>query len=139
MIFTDVHEPLADDINQLKKGLLNFNAPYTTGLIDESVACFIKDSEGLVLGGALAKIYWGWLYIEWLWVDQSLRGKNAGTELLDRVEAYALKQSVSNFRLETTSFQALDFYLKRGYEVFAELADMPPGETTYYLKKNAAA
>jgi hypothetical protein len=35
----------------------------------------------------------------------------------------------------TGSFNALPFYLKRGYTVFGELPDMPPGHTQYFMCK----
>lgn len=38
-------------------------------------------------------------------------------------------------QVETLSFQAIGFYLKSGYQVFAQLDDKPPGHTWYYLKK----
>ncbi len=51
------------------------------------------------------------------------------------MEQYARSKGISNFHLETTSFQALPFYQKQGYQVFGELPDMPPGHTTYFLRK----
>lgn len=38
--------------------------------------------------------------------------------------------------LDTFDFQAKDFYLKNGYEVFGVLEDCPKGHKRYYLKKN---
>jgi ribosomal protein S18 acetylase RimI-like enzyme len=37
--------------------------------------------------------------------------------------------------LETTDFQALGFYKKRGYQEFARLENQPPGHICYYMKK----
>ena len=51
------------------------------------------------------------------------------------MEEYAISKGITNIRLETTSFQALDFYITSGYTVFAELPDMPNGHTSYFLKK----
>jgi hypothetical protein len=36
---------------------------------------------------------------------------------------------------ETADFQALDFYLKSGYEVFGKLEGKPKGTTWYFIKK----
>ena len=58
-----------------------------------------------------------------------------GTRLLGTMEQYARSQGITNYHLETTSFQALPFYQKQGYAVFGELPDMPPGHITYFLKK----
>ena len=81
------------------------------------------------------KIKWDWLYIEGLWIDDSLRGKNWGSTLLKSVEDYAFSKGISNYRLETTSFQAFGFYKKMGYSTFGELSDFPPGHVSYFLKK----
>ena len=78
---------------------------------------------------------WGWLYIERLWVDEALRGQGVGTRVMARMERVALAEGVHRFQVGTTSFQALDFYIKQGYEVFAQLEDHPPGCTDYMLKK----
>ncbi len=51
------------------------------------------------------------------------------------MEEYALSKNTTNIRLETTTFQALGFYVKAGYSVFGELADMPKGHTSYFLQK----
>ena len=37
--------------------------------------------------------------------------------------------------LDTFDFQAKDFYLKHGYEVFGVLDDCPKGHKRYYMKK----
>lgn len=38
--------------------------------------------------------------------------------------------------LDTFDFQAKDFYLKHGYEVFGVLDDCPMEHKRYYMKKN---
>jgi len=90
-----------------------------------------------VLGGILGEIKWGWLHIDGLWVDESLRRDGWGTRLLGTMEQYARSQGITNYHLETTSFQALPFYQKQGYEVFGQLPDMPPGHVSYFLRKMA--
>jgi hypothetical protein len=51
------------------------------------------------------------------------------------MEQCAQGKGITNYHLETTSFQALPFYQKQGYEVFGQLPDMPPGHISYFLKK----
>jgi len=53
---------------------------------------------------------------------------------MDRAEAEARAMGVSQAYLETTAFQALGFYEKRGYQIFAQLKNQPPGHICYYLK-----
>ena len=54
---------------------------------------------------------------------------------MDQAEAEAIAMDVQQAYLETTDFQALDFYKKRGYHVFAQLENQPPGHICYYMKK----
>jgi hypothetical protein len=37
--------------------------------------------------------------------------------------------------LDTFDFQAKDFYVKHGYEVFGVLEDCPEGHVRYFMKK----
>ncbi len=56
---------------------------------------------------------------------------------MDRSEAEAIAMGVQRAYLETTDFQALGFYRRRDYEVFAQLEDQPPGHVCYYLRKTS--
>lgn len=75
-------------------------------------------------------------YLELLFVDEAHRNKGLATILLQRVEKEAKAMGVSLVHTDSYEFQAKDFYLKQGYEVFGVLNDCPQGYTRYYLKKN---
>ena len=127
--------PQSDDLDALRAGLSGYNLAMAGSHQREQIASFIKDEEGKVLGGILADIKWGWLHVDWLWIDEHIRKDGWGARLLGTMEQYALSQGITNFHLETTSFQALPFYQKQGYSVFGELPDMPPGHVSYFLRK----
>lgn len=135
MRITEVSQPQENDFEVLKNGLNGFNEQHTGTLFREKISSFVKDENNQTVGGILGEIKWGWLYIEGLWVSDSVRSKGLGSSLLNKLESYATSKGVTNFRLETTSFQALDFYNKQGYVVFGQLPDMPPTFTSYFLKK----
>lgn len=128
-------EPGDDEIEAVRKGLVAYNEKFTGEIPQVPVGCFARDETGRIVAGAHGKMMWGWLYTERLWVDESLRGKGIGSEVLARLERMALAEGIHRFHVGTTSFQALDFYIKQGYEVFAQLEDHPPGYTDYSLKK----
>jgi ribosomal protein S18 acetylase RimI-like enzyme len=127
--------PTDDEFNALVLALNQYNESQAGPLTKEKVSCFIKDDLGQIKGGIIGDIAWGWLYIEGLWVEPTLRKSGWGSALVTAIEDYAQLLGVTNFRLETTSFQALAFYQKLGYSIFGELEDMPPGHTCYFLKK----
>jgi GNAT superfamily N-acetyltransferase len=98
--------------------------------------CFVlhgPDEE--IVGGVLGEVYWGWLYVDLLWVQDDLRGRGYGHRLMTVIEQQAQQRGAKNAYLDTFSFQALDFYERQGYQVFGELEDYPPGHQRYFLKK----
>jgi len=96
---------------------------------------FVKNARGETLGGLMGGIWGGWLQIGFLWMDESMRGKDWGTRLMDHAEAYARERGCHSVVLDTHSFQARPFYEGRGYEVFGTLDDFPKGHKKFYLRK----
>ena len=118
MRITEVSEPADKDFDVLKNGLNGFNERYSGSLLKEKLSSFARDENDQTVGGILGEINWGWLYVQGLWVSDSARSKGLGSKLLEKLEMYAAAKGVNNYRLETTSFQALGFYKKHGYVVF---------------------
>ena len=127
-----------DEIKILDEYLFSFNnskVPFTQSpkLVLQNYA--IKE-KGKIIAGIKAVTYcWGILYIEMLFVNEEYRGQNFGSQLLNKVESEAKAIGSSLSHLDTFDFQAKDFYIKAGYEVFGILEDCPPGHKRYYLKK----
>lgn len=92
--------------------------------------------EGKIVAGLTGDTYWGWLYISLFWVDESLRGRGLGGELLAKAEAIAIERGCHSAHLETHDFQDVAFYQKRGYVLFGQLDNLPPGHTKFYLWRN---
>ena len=81
-----------------------------------------KDESGKLLGGFRGEIYFHWLFVNVLIVQEHERGKGLGTRLLLEGEARAKAKGALRSRLDTFEWQAPGFYLKRGYR---ELLKMP--------------
>lgn len=107
--------------------------------LGKSVHVFLRDQEGRVVGGTTANVFGGWVYISLLWVEESLRNRGYGTELIDRLEREAMGLGCRWAHVDTYSFEARPFYERLGYEVFGVLEDYPEGHCKYFLKKRLAA
>ena len=100
------------------------------------VAFFLRDEADSIVGGVNGNYgTFGWLYVNALWVDESLRGRGFGQELMQRIETEAARNGAKNAFLNTMSFQAPEFYKKLGYRVFAELEDFPGEHSRIFLRK----
>ena len=98
--------------------------------------CFVIQGPGQkIMGGVIAAIYWDWLYIDLMWMQDELRGCGYGSRLLKRAEDEARKRGAKHAFLDTFSFQAPGFYEKHGYRVFGELQDFPQGCQRYFMTK----
>ena len=98
--------------------------------------CFVlRAPDEEVVGGVIGATYWAWLYVDLMWVKEELRGRGYGQQLLMLAEEEARKRGAKNAYLDTFSFQAPEFYKKRGYQVFGELKDFPQGHQRYFLTK----
>lgn len=91
-----------------------------------------------VVGGVYGKLLLGnMLSIDVLWVEEHYRDRDFGTNLMRTIENVAKQLGSRISIVDTFDFQALDFYLKNGYEQFGVIDDCPcPGNKRYYLKKN---
>jgi GNAT superfamily N-acetyltransferase len=129
----------AADARFLSERIVEFNSslvPFTQSPPFVPIAYGFKDGRGDRLGGITATVYcWKVLCIDVLWVSENYRGKGVGSELLRAVEDEAREMGCALAHLDTFDFQAKNFYLKHGYEVFGELDDCPPGHKRIFLKK----
>src|ERR1700741_3355746 len=91
------------------------------------VRLFLRDDEGAIKGGLLGDIYFGWLYVSILWVDEAHRREGWGRRLLAAAEEQAIERGCHGAWLDTFSFQAPEYYQPLGYELFGSLEDYPPG------------
>lgn len=101
-----------------------------------NVHFFLRDDNGKIAGGVSGN--WGsfgWLYVNILWVRDDLRGHGYGKQLMDLIEAEAIKHGCKNAFLNTMSYQAPNFYKKLGYTVFAELENFPDEHSRLMMRK----
>lgn len=96
----------------------------------------VEGVNGEIVAGILSKMYcWNCLYIDTLWVKQDYRNEGLGSKLLKEVEKMAIENGCHLIHLDTFDFQAKDFYLKHGFQIFGTLDECPQGHKRYFMKK----
>lgn len=131
---TDEESNLIDNV--INKYNLS-KVPFTQNPTFISIDRVIKGLDGDVLAGINSELYcWNCLYIQVLWVKEGFRQHGYGSRLLSEVEKIAKEKGCKLIHLDTFDFQAKDFYIKHGYEIFGVLEDCPLEHERYYMKKN---
>jgi ribosomal protein S18 acetylase RimI-like enzyme len=127
--------PSETDVQYIHDNLNAFNRNVGfTSEVRKFLVC-VKDDEGIIRGGAVCHIFWEWIFVGLLWVDDRYRGRGWGSEIMQAVEKYARENRCIGVFLDTVDFQAPGFYSKLGYEVYGILEDMPRGQKRYYFRK----
>lgn len=119
--------PGAGDIARVREGLRQFNESHVGDDRHQSVTVVARDEHMQALGGLLGGTYWGYLYIDVLWVDEPFRNHGIGTRLLRSAERQAEERGCRYAHVDTHSFQGVDFYKRHGDVIVGELQDLPPG------------
>ena len=95
-----------------------------------------REEEGNLIAVLHAQQVLKNIHIKALVVDREHQKKGLGASLLVELEEKAEKAGVSSITLSTKSYQARDFYIKQGYEIYASLEDVPQrGVTKYHFIK----
>ncbi|MEN1935240.1 GNAT family N-acetyltransferase [Paenibacillus sp. 102] len=102
----------------------------------QEIHLFLKDENRKIRGGILGEICWNWLEIHTFIIDEDIRKLGYGTKLLLEIEQIALEKNCDFIKVDTLSFQALDFYKKHGYQEFGVLDNVGRDFKHYYLKKD---
>jgi len=126
-----VHGPARREIG---KGLLAFNEA-TVGKANYWRLTITVRDKGRVVGGLAAESYWGWMYVNLLWMQERYRSKGWGASLLKAAESEARKRGVHHVYLDSFTFQAPGFYKKLGYREFGRLKRFPAGHERVFLTK----
>lgn len=127
--------PAAADRHVVGRGLGRYNRAAYGRLRGRLRWILARDGDGAVRGGAKCALAWDWLYLDWLWVEESLRRQGLGGRLLGAAEEVARKAGCLGVHLHTWSFQAPAFYPRFGYVEAGRIEDMPPGATRYWFSK----
>ena len=136
--WTTTDELTSDELGFLEDRIYEFNVE-ATGIADGRwLGVLVRDESGALVAGLAGTTWGGCCKVRDVWVRADLRGKGLGTRLLDAAETEARRRGCRQIVLSSHSFQAPEFYRKRGFEVFAVIDDDPVGHREVYLRKRLA-
>lgn len=134
LLVTD--QPSDRDVGELDEAINAFNLA-TTGIADARwLSLLLRDDAGALYAGLHGYSWGGYCEIRLLWVEEPQRGRGLGSALLAAAEAEAIDRGCDRIVLTTHSFQARDFYARRGFHCAADIPDCPRGHSHLTMLKH---
>ena len=127
--------PRPEDLAAISEGLTAFNEADVGPSERQALAILIRDIDGKVIGGLSGYTAWGWLFTQWLFIPETLRGEGMAGKLLSQAEQEARARGCHGAWIDTFSPVARKAYMRQGYEIFGELPEFPKGRTRTFLRK----
>lgn len=131
--------PSSEEIQALYDGLAEFAQYQKKQDPIESFGFFIYGNDQKIVAGLSGALYYGCLYIDTLWVKESLRHKKIGTQLLLAAEKLGKEKGCLFASVNTMDWEALGFYQKLGYLIEFKRDGYLHNSTLYFLKKSLSA
>lgn len=129
-------QPDPHDIQTLGEGISSYAKEQRGHKPIEPFGFFIRGENNQVWGGCNGNIGYDWIYIDQLWVHESLRGKGYGTKLMQAAEKLAKERGCVSAAVNTMDWEALGFYKKLGYQVEFERHGLAKNSIYYFLRKD---
>lgn len=135
--------PDAQELAAVGAHLATFNAGEVGPSGRRDIAVIVHDGPNgddpdRLVAGLSGYTAWGWLYIQWLWVDKASRGLGLAGRMLEAAEAEAVTRGCHGAYIDTFNPAALKAYQRAGYKEFGRLEDFPTGRPRIWLAKALA-
>jgi len=130
-----IEEPKQSLVDFLEEKINEYNEANWEVKKQIPIAVKIENEERETIAGAAGRTFGDWFLLDTLWVSESLRGKNIGTQLLTTIEQAAIKRGCKKSLLDTLNFQAMPFYQQYGYSVEWTQQGYPRTGCKYFMSK----
>lgn len=127
--------PAEADVRFIEEQLVSYNIA-ATGYNDyRPLAVLARDDGGAIRAGLTGFTWGGVLKIEYLWVQEQLRGQGYGSRMMIAAEQEAIRRDCLLAVVDTHSFQGPNFYPKLGYVRCGLVEGWPVGHTDTTFRK----
>lgn len=132
---TQEANPKPDEVQVLGDGIMAYATQKKGHKPIEFFAFFIRDENNKICGGCSCCNLYGCLYVDQLWLQENLRGKGYGTQLMLAAEKLGKEIGCTFSTVNTIDWEALGFYKKLGYKVDFERHGFLKDSIFYFLRK----
>ena len=128
-IDAEVEQTLLDGLNAYNDAIAGYSDRQVLSVVVRD-----RDSQR-VLGGAMGRTSLGLLFLDLLYLPAALRGLGLGSQVLAQFEEEGRRRGCASAVLYTISFQAPEFYERRGWRRFGDSACSPEGTSRVFMSK----
>ena len=129
------NNPRPEDIQVLGDAIMN-QATQKKGFKPlDFFSLFIREEDNTIVGGCNGCTLYGCLYIDQLWVSDSLRNQGLGTKLIESAFQYGKDKCCTFATVNTMDWEALGFYQKLGFTIEFERHGFQKNSVFYFLRK----
>jgi GNAT superfamily N-acetyltransferase len=101
------------------------------------IAVVVSDNDtGNVLGGLIGRTSLGVLFIDVVYLPDTVRGQGIGRDMIRMAEDEARARGCRKAVLYTITFQAPGFYERLGWQEFGRIDCDPPGHARVFMHKD---
>lgn len=135
-ILTLTDQPSGSDESVISRGLADYNE-LKTGYRDwRPLAALLRDPDSNeTLGGMIGRTSYGLLFIDLVYLPETMRGQDIGSRLLEMMERGGVLRGCKSAFLYTITYQAPGFYERHGWTEFGRIACDPPGTARVFMTK----
>jgi GNAT superfamily N-acetyltransferase len=135
-VLTLTDQPTGSDEAVIQGGLAAFNAQKTGYRDWRPLAALLRDPDtGETLGGMIGRTSYGLLFINTVFLPETMRGQDIGSKLLGMMEQEGVRRGCKSAFLFTITYQAPGFYERHGWTEFGRIACDPPGAARVFMTK----
>ena len=120
---------------KIDQGIKEFNKIYLKKWESKNISLYIKDLSGEIIAGLHGNYVNEYMRISNAWVKKQHRKQGLGTKLFKELENFARSKKCKYIQLDTYEFQALNFYIKLGYQLIATIPKWIKNYDNYNLRK----
>lgn len=102
-------------------GLAEFNRSVVGPFDFEPLLVVARNDAGVIVGGGIGGVFLSWLTVQVLWVEEAVRRKGVGSQLLRALEAEGIRLGATRAMVDTMEYQAPGFYQRHGYTEFGRV------------------